>query len=113
MDATLGAMRSASEQQLLARDCLAGGGDAHALRQGKEPSMECLMTLAWAIRVLDREIQDQQRDASGKRQAGVELEQLFRARSVKQVSYIGRSGVTGTKSIGGRRSSGAFERGGH
>jgi transcriptional activator HAC1 len=88
MDATMGAMRLASEQQLLARDCLVGGDvDAHDPSRGQEPSMECLMTLLWATDVIDRELKRQEQalmrveevdPATEIRQACRELDELFK-----------------------------------
>ncbi len=108
MDATMGAMRSASEQQLLACDCLSGGVDSCDRGRESEPSMECLMTLLWATNVIDREQKRQDEAlrsepldaATGIRQACRELEELFKTRRVRwprsgRVSYVGRSGVSG------------------
>lgn len=63
MDATIGAMRLASEQQLV-RNCVNGVGSSD--RQdigGKSPSIESLMTLLWATKVFEM-----------KRQKGLELD---------------------------------------
>ena len=55
----MGAMRSASERQLLARDDLSGDGADDAPERGPEgegPSMECLVTLLWATHVIDQDL---------------------------------------------------------
>jgi len=88
----MGAMRSASEQQLLARDCLSGV-DTRDPRQGMESSMECLMTLLWATRVIDRERQKQEKasrreEGGAVRQACMELDELFRIRTVRRRGEI-------------------------
>lgn len=87
----MGAMRLASERQLLARDCLAGGDvDACDPSREQEPSMECLMTLLWATEVIDRELKRQEQALLGVeemdpateiRQACRELDELFKTRS--------------------------------
>lgn len=89
----MGAMRSASEQQLLAHARL-GGVTESGPNSGTEPSMECLMTLLWATQVIDRERQRQD-EALGEveqidavtevRQACEELDELFRSKSVKRM----------------------------
>jgi transcriptional activator HAC1 len=110
MDATMGAMRSASEQQLSARDCLKGGDAGSRDRsRGSEPSMECLMTLLWATDVIDREMkrQDQTLMIEGVdpameiRQACRELDELFKTRSMRRIksgrfSYASRGRFSGS-----------------
>jgi len=91
----MGAMRLASEQQLLARDCLSGGVDACDRSREQEPSMECLMTLLWATDVIDRELklQDQALEvgevdpATEIRQACRELDELFKTRSMRRTDH--------------------------
>jgi hypothetical protein len=91
----MGAMRLASEQQLLARDCLSGGVDACDRSQGQEPSMECLMTLLWATDVIDRELNRQDQalkveevdPATEIRQACRELDELFKTRSMRRTDH--------------------------
>jgi len=89
MDATMGAMRSASERRLLAQNCLRGGVGAHGQSRGaNEPSIECLMTLLWATHMFDRERQRlehaEEVDAVTEiRQASGELEELFRTRNMR------------------------------
>lgn len=56
----MGAMRLVvSDQQMESRDCLDGGAAAGIGAmwnvRGHRPSMECLMTLLWATKVIDRE----------------------------------------------------------
>jgi len=94
MDATMGALRSVSEQQTLARAGLRDGTDMSDPHQG--PSFECLMALLWAIKVIDREHRkDQARRRKGEelpevRQASQEeLDELFRARAVKHIPFVG------------------------
>ena len=91
----MGAMRLASEQQLLARDCLSGGVDACDRSRGQEPSMECLMTLLWATDVIDRELKRQDQamrveevdPATEIRQACRELDELFKIRSMRRTDH--------------------------
>jgi len=108
MDATMGAMRLASEQQLLARDCLSGGVDACDLSRGQEPSMESLMTLLWATDVIDREMKRQDPalrveeldPATELRQACRELDELFKIRSMRRtdsVSFVEHGKVGGSR----------------
>jgi transcriptional activator HAC1 len=111
MDATMGAMRSASEQQLLARDCFSGSETSRNPSQVEGPSIECLMTLLWATKVIDRELQQDQSSeeigtASAVKQASWELDRLFRARPVGKKSV--RSARQAKKSLEGRWSL-AFE----
>jgi len=47
-------LRSASEQQL-ARDCLSGVDVCDPSDGGKSPSIETLMALLWAIKVVEKE----------------------------------------------------------
>lgn len=89
----MGAMRSASEQQLLARDCFNGSETVRSPSQVMEPSIECLMTLLWATKVIDRERERDQASqdigtASAVKQASGELDRLFRARTVGMKSIV-------------------------
>ena len=92
----MGAMRLASEQQLLARDCLSGGVDACDRSRGQEPSMESLMTLLWATDVIDRELKRQDEalrveevdPAIELRQACRELDELFKIRSMRRTDRV-------------------------
>jgi hypothetical protein len=102
MDATMGAMRSASERQLLARDCLHGDANARDRSRGTdEPSMECLMTLLWATYAIDRErqrlepaLQAEEVDATtAVRQASEELDEMFRTRNTSRPKREGVSFV--------------------
>lgn len=104
----MGAMRLASEQQLLARDCLSGGVDACDLSRGQEPSMESLMTLLWATDVIDREMKRQDPalrveeldPATELRQACRELDELFKIRSMRRtdsVSFVEHGKVGGSR----------------
>jgi transcriptional activator HAC1 len=96
MDATMGAMRLSSEQQLLARDCLSGGVDACDRSRGQEPLMEGLMTLLWATNVIDRELKRQDQalrleevdPATELRQACRELDELFKIRSMRRTDRV-------------------------
>jgi hypothetical protein len=105
----MGALRSASEQQLSARDCLESGDeDSLNRRRGLEPSMECLMTFLWATDVIDREMKRQDQafmmeevdPAIEIRQACRELDDLFKIRNVRPTkngpfSYLIRGGFSG------------------
>jgi transcriptional activator HAC1 len=53
MDATMAAMRLASEQQLTP-DCLAGAGMCDRRDGANSPSLESLMTLLWATHVFEK-----------------------------------------------------------
>jgi transcriptional activator HAC1 len=104
------AMRLASEQQL--RDCLSNA-DAGHYGGSNSPSVEVLMTLLWAITVIEKEGRERQQtpklDAAAEvRQS--ELEDLFRLREIKGdrrgISYVphGReAGSLGQKSLEGWR----------
>jgi transcriptional activator HAC1 len=54
MDATMAAMRSASEQQLI-HDCLSNVDVSVRREDGNSPSVERLMTLLWTIHVIEKE----------------------------------------------------------
>jgi transcriptional activator HAC1 len=54
MDATMVAMRSASEQQLI-HDCLSNVDASVRCEDGNSPSVERLMTLLWTIHVIEME----------------------------------------------------------
>ncbi|EHL01185.1 putative transcriptional activator hac1 [Glarea lozoyensis 74030] len=54
MDATMAAMRSASEQQLI-HDCLSDVDVSVRREDGNSPSVERLMTLLWTIHVIEKE----------------------------------------------------------
>jgi transcriptional activator HAC1 len=102
MDATMAAMRLASEQQL-AHDCLTGVGSSDRLDGRNPPSIESLMTLLWCIRVFEKRSNNEQVG----RQACRELDELFRPREVigtRGISYVsgGNSGLK--KSLEGWRS---------
>jgi len=104
MDATMVAMRSASEQQLT-RDCLSGVDVCDRHDVGNPPSVESLMTLLWAVNVIDKERQQKTPDvdaATEVRQDYGELDILFRPRGVnnKRGSFTtGASGKMGPKSL--------------
>jgi hypothetical protein len=120
MDATMDGMRSVSEQQLIVNACL-GGAAERGPNSETEPSMECLMTLLWATKVIDRERQRQDEalreaghvnnhDAATNKveQACNELEELFRTRSVQSVKSIEISdgiGADGISYVGGTEKS--------
>jgi transcriptional activator HAC1 len=105
MDATVVAMRSASEQQLT-HDCLSGV-DASVRHVGaSSPSVESLMTLLWAIHVIEKEREQKEKapklDAATEvRQACGELDELFRPRNITQngVSYLSGERATRKKSL--------------
>jgi len=108
MDATMVAMRSASEQQLT-RDCLSGVDVCDGLDVGNSPSVESLMTLLWAVKVIDKEQQHKtpRVDAATEvRQECGELDILFGQRDMREsrASFIpGGSGKMGQKSLEGWR----------
>jgi transcriptional activator HAC1 len=102
------AMRLASEQQL--QDCLSNA-DASHYGGSNSPSVEVLMTLLWAITVIEKERGQEtpKLDAAADvRQSEMELEELFRPREIRGdkrgVSFVphGRE-VTGQKSLEGWR----------
>lgn len=110
LDATMVAMRLASEQQL--QECLSNA-DAGHYGGSNSPSVEVLMTLLWAITVIEKERVERQEtpklDAAAEvRQS--ELEELFRPREIRGdrrgVSFVphGRqAGALGQKSLEGWR----------
>ncbi|KAH6674743.1 transcriptional activator hac1 [Halenospora varia] len=109
MDATMVAMRSASEQQLT-RDCLSGVDASVRLDRGTSPSVEVLMTLLWAITVIEKErkLKTPKLDAATEvRQACDELDEMFRPRDIKRVSFVTKEqhigGAMGQKSLEGWR----------
>jgi len=109
MDATMVAMRSASEQQLT-HACLSHV-DASPRRDEHSPSVESLMTLLWAIHVMEGERAHEKTPrldaATEVRQACSELDELFRLRNIKTkgVPYLSREhdGGMGKKSLEGWR----------
>ncbi|TVY21548.1 Transcriptional activator hac1 [Lachnellula arida] len=106
MDATVVAMRSASEQQLT-HDCLPGV-DASVRHVGASlPSVESLMTLLWAIHVIEKEREQKEMapklDAATEvRQACGKLDEMFRPGNItqKRVSYLSRE--RGNRAVGGK-----------
>jgi transcriptional activator HAC1 len=100
-DATMVAMRLASEQQLT-QACLSSV-DASRLDDVSSPNVEALMTLLWAIQCFEKErghITPKLDVATEVRQAIGELDELFRHRDMTGVSYVphGRDGdSTGVK----------------
>lgn len=118
LDATLAAMRLSSKQQM-AGDCM-NGADVCDLRYGgKSSSLESLMTLSWAIKVIMKE----QAQTSNISEPDAVMnfgqsfgEDLFGLREFTKVQVIGKSctkvqihvksfmmdgGVTGEKSLDG------------
>jgi transcriptional activator HAC1 len=102
------AMRLASEQQL--QDCLSNADASHD--RGDSPSVEVLMTLLWAITVIEKERGQEtpKLDAAAEvRQSDMELEELFRLREIRGdrgISFVthGReAGAMGRKSLEGWR----------
>jgi len=108
MDATMVAMRSASEQQLT-RDCLSGVDVCDGHDVGISPSVESLMTLLWAVKVIDKERQHKTPNVDAAMEVGQEcgeLDILFGQRGMKErrVSFSpGESGKMGQKSLEGWR----------
>ncbi|TVY59469.1 Transcriptional activator hac1 [Lachnellula cervina] len=108
MDATVVAMRSASEQQLT--DACLSGVDASVRHVGESsPSVESLMTLLWAIHVIEEEREQKEKapklDAATEvRQACGKLDEMFRPRNVtqKKVSYLSRE--RGNRALGEKSS---------
>ena len=97
MDATMVAMRSASEQQL-SNDCLSG---VDGNQGAKSPSVESLMTLLWAIKVISGEQKETSGDVTtGIRQVCGELNEMF-GRGEKETPSLS-FGLTGQKSWEGR-----------
>lgn len=101
------AMRLASEQP--AQDCLSNA-DAGHYGGANSPSVEALMTLLWAITVIERERGQEtpKLDAAAEVRQSMELEELFRPREMRSVSYVphGREaegGGMGQKSLDGWR----------
>ncbi|KAH9223301.1 hypothetical protein DL95DRAFT_353461 [Leptodontidium sp. 2 PMI_412] len=86
-DATMVVMRLASEQQL--RDCLSTV-DASRLETRDSASVETLMTLLWAIRVIEREnkLEAPKLDAATVARQSGELDSLFRLREHEGVSFV-------------------------
>jgi len=102
MDATMAAMRLASEQQL-ARDCLTGVGSSDRLDGRNSPSLESLMTLLWATQIFEKKSKNEQVG----RQTYRELDELFRAREVigtSEISSVSGGGGGAKKSLGEWRS---------
>lgn len=87
------AMRSASEQQL--HNCLSSA-DASRLETRNTPSVATLMTLLWAIHVIEKErkLEAPKPDAAAVVRQFGELDDLFRLREQKGVSLVphGRMG---------------------
>ncbi|PQE30116.1 bZIP transcription factor protein [Rutstroemia sp. NJR-2017a WRK4] len=114
MDATSEAMRLLSEQKLV-RDCLSSAGECDLRDGDKSPSIESLMTLLWAIKVIEKEqaLPTPKPDAvmEGAGQACDELKNLFGLREVSgassTVSFALASsevgGIAGEKSWEARR----------
>lgn len=103
MDATIAAMRLASEQQLT-HDCLTGAGSSDRLESRNSPSLESLMTLLWCTRVFEKQSNNEQWIG---RQACRELDELFRPREVTRtrgVSYVSGGHSGPKKSLEGWRS---------
>jgi len=94
MDATVVAMRSASEQQL-SQACLSSTDASRHVQEG--PSIEVLLTLLWAIQCFEKErkqkLMTTEMDASSEvRQACEELSVLFTPRELRmgkgRVPYV-------------------------
>ena len=93
MDATLEAMRLASEQQLT-RDCLTGVGECDRLDGNNSPSLESLMTLLWAIKVFEKNRESASNPDTAKEvgECRGKLHMLLEPREVKG-SFFSMSGV--------------------
>jgi len=104
MDATMVAMRSASEQQLT-QDCLSGVDVCDGHGAWNSPSVESLMTLLWAVNVIDKEREQKTPNvdtATEAKQECGELDILFGQRRMRErrVSFTpGGSGKMGRKSL--------------
>ncbi|CZT00962.1 uncharacterized protein RAG0_08818 [Rhynchosporium agropyri] len=98
-DATMVVMRLASEQQL--RDCLSTA-DASRLEARDSASVETLMTLLWAIRVIAREVKLEapKPDAAAVARQCPELDNLFRSGEQKGASLVSR---IGNMNVGGHK----------
>lgn len=88
MDATVSAMRLASDEQLSTG--LSSVADANCPGSTDSPSVATLMTLLWAIRVIEaertRKLEAPELDAATEvRQACVELDEMFRTRELRGV----------------------------
>jgi len=106
MDATLVALRSASEQKL-ARDCLNGVTACDLRDNGESPSVETLMTLLWAIKVIAKEQarQTPKLDAAAEVGQAWKLDNMFRLREMTKhdgISLVSsrESGTIDEKSLG-------------
>lgn len=113
MDATSEAMRLLSEQKLV-RDCLSSAGECDLRDGDKSPSIESLMTLLWAIKVIEKEQAQTTPKPDAVMEAGQacdELKNLFGLREVSgassTVSFALASsavgGIAGEKSWEARR----------
>lgn len=91
-------MRLASEQQL-ARDCLNSVDVCDRLGPSESVSIESLMTLLWAIQVIEKEQGSKLDAATEVRQACDELDILFRKRDVNGRVHFA-SGTRGVGTIG-------------
>jgi len=105
----MGAMRSASEQRLPARDCFDGSASACEGDHGRvkgPPSMECLMTLLWATKVIHRQWLRGQESLATEgaikdiRQPSLEPNELFRLRSVGLKGAMENISLSGGKAVG-------------
>lgn len=95
-DATMVVMRLASEQQL--RDCLSTV-EASRLETRDSASVATLMTLLWAIRVIEREIKLEapKLDAATVARQSGELDNMFRlGGEQRRVSFVSHGGDTDT-----------------
>jgi len=106
MDATMGAMRSASEQFKLSGDWMTAAGvgrEDHHSDRVRSPTVETLMTLLWAVKVIDQENRQRPKAlevnaAAEVRQACGELDDMLRRR--------GKLGSTGDMEFSLSRSGG-------
>jgi hypothetical protein len=98
MDATMAAMRSASEQQLI-HDCLSNVDASVRCDGGSSPSLERLMTLLWSIHVIEKERTQKttKLDAATEvRQACDELD-MFRPEKITNDVSLSSGGVDGLR----------------
>jgi len=109
MDATVVAMRSASEQQRT-HDCLSNADASVRQVDANSPSIESLMTLLWAIHVIEKEREQTEKTPKLDAAAVVgqpcgELDELFRPRNITKttrtegISYLSGGRETWKKSL--------------
>jgi len=101
MDATMVAMRLASEQYLVTA-CLSSVEASQSVRGKDAPSMEALMTLFWATSAISKEEMPEQSKldvATEVRQACDEVNELFRQRKMPKALMERSTDVLARKSL--------------